>query len=90
MLLLDISLPDMDGYELLAAIRRLPALDEVPAIAITGLAFERDKQRAAEAGFDVYFTKPFEGDCLVDTIARLVESPPPDLAARRARPRVKL
>ena len=50
-MLLDISLPEMDGYDLLKAIRRDPAMRNVPALAVTAHAYERDKQRASEAGF---------------------------------------
>src|SRR4051812_34090270 len=47
-LLLDITLPDMDGYELLQRIRTIEGLASVPAIAMTGHTAERDRKRAAE------------------------------------------
>ena len=49
-MLLDISLPGMDGYDLLKAIRRDPAMRDVPALAVTAHAYERDKQRASRSG----------------------------------------
>jgi CheY-like chemotaxis protein len=70
-LLLDISLPDMDGYALLETIRNEPLLHDVPAVAVTGRAYERDKQRAADAGFALHVTKPFDGEALVHVVARL-------------------
>jgi CheY-like chemotaxis protein len=70
-LLLDISLPDMDGYALLEAIRNKPLFHDVPAVAVTGRAYERDKQRAADAGFAIHVTKPFDGEALVHVVARL-------------------
>jgi CheY-like chemotaxis protein len=70
-MLLDISLPEMDGYDLLKAIRRDPAMREVPALAVTAHAYERDKQRAAEAGFSVHVSKPFDAEALVYLVATL-------------------
>jgi CheY-like chemotaxis protein len=74
-LLLDISLPDLDGYELLGRVREDPAMREVPAIAITGRAYARDKQRAAEAGFVVHVTKPFDHEALIHVVMNLVAKP---------------
>jgi CheY-like chemotaxis protein len=70
-MLLDISLPEMDGYDLLKAIRRDPAMRSVPALAVTAHAYERDKQRAAEAGFSLHVSKPFDAEALVYLVATL-------------------
>jgi CheY-like chemotaxis protein len=70
-MLLDISLPEMDGYDLLKAIRRDPAMRNVPALAVTAHAYERDKQRAAEAGFSLHVSKPFDAEALVYLVATL-------------------
>jgi CheY-like chemotaxis protein len=70
-MMLDISLPEMDGYELLKQIRSRPALRNVPAIAVTAHAYERDKQRATEAGFSVHVSKPFDAEALVYLVAKL-------------------
>ncbi len=75
MLLLDISLPDMDGCELLVAIRRQPALREILAVAVTGYGDERVRNRLTEAGFDAHITKPFDGETLIQLIATLVPHP---------------
>jgi PAS domain S-box-containing protein len=56
--LLDIGMPDMDGYEVAERIRREPWGSQVQLIAITGWGQDRDKQRAAAAGFDAHITKP--------------------------------
>ncbi len=74
-ILLDVSLPDMDGCDLLAAIRREPTLREVPAVAVTGLALARDRARCTEAGFAVHITKPFDLEALIGLIARLAWKP---------------
>ncbi len=70
-MLLDISLPEMDGYDLLKAIRRDPAMRNVPALAVTAHAYERDKQRATEAGFSLHVSKPFDAEALVFLVASL-------------------
>jgi two-component system, cell cycle response regulator DivK len=56
--LIDITLPGMDGIELLAELRRLPASARVPAIAFTAHAMEGDRERFLAAGFDGYLSKP--------------------------------
>ncbi len=70
-MLLDISLPEMDGYDLLKAIRRDPATRRVPAIAVTARVDERDKQRAAETGFSLHVSKPIDPEALVYLVATL-------------------
>lgn len=70
-LLLDIAMPGVDGYELLSTIRGIERLREVPAVAITALAFERDKERSAQAGFAAHVSKPYEIEALVDLIGTL-------------------
>jgi CheY-like chemotaxis protein len=57
-LLLDIGLPDMDGYEVARRIRAMPGGSDVLLIALTGWGQAEDKRRATEAGFDEHFTKP--------------------------------
>jgi two-component system CheB/CheR fusion protein len=75
-LLLDIEMPGMDGYQLLTAIRREPALRKVPAVAITGLGYPADKDRAFSAGFAAHMTKPFDCPALVDLVEWLTSKPP--------------
>jgi CheY-like chemotaxis protein len=88
-MLLDISLPQTDGYALLKAIRQDPAMRSVPALAVTAHAFERDKQRAAEAGFSVHVSKPFDAEALVHLLSKLspklrISEDPPALRAFQA------
>jgi two-component system, chemotaxis family, CheB/CheR fusion protein len=71
-LVLDIAMPEMDGYDLLATIRREPSLRAIPAIAVTGHGYARDKRRAEDVGFAKHITKPVDIDTLVDIIAELV------------------
>lgn len=56
--LLDIGLPTMDGMELLRNIREKSSMSEIPAIALTAHAMEKDKRRFLKAGFDGYVSKP--------------------------------
>jgi PAS domain S-box-containing protein len=62
--LLDVGMPDMNGYELAARLRRLPRAAQITLIAVTGWGTERDKARALEAGFDHHLTKPVDPDQL--------------------------
>jgi signal transduction histidine kinase/ActR/RegA family two-component response regulator len=68
--LLDIGLPKMNGYDAAREIRRQPGGNNVTLIALTGWGQEEDKRRAAEAGFDHHITKPID----VRALGRLLES----------------
>jgi PAS domain S-box-containing protein len=67
----DISMPGMDGFEFLRRLRQLPAGRDVPVLALTGFGRPEDIQRAQAAGFNSHITKPFELDKLVDVIQQL-------------------
>jgi CheY-like chemotaxis protein len=67
----DISMPGVDGYTLLAELRRLPGLDTVPAIALTGHAMDEDRVRALAAGFSVHVPKPVDPEELLRIVRRL-------------------
>ncbi|MBD0291937.1 MAG: response regulator [Thermoleophilia bacterium] len=67
----DISMPDVDGYELLARLRRLPGLEGVPAIALTGHAMDEDRDRALAAGFSVHVAKPVDPEELFRIVRHL-------------------
>lgn len=60
LVLLDINMPDMDGYAVLKALRADRALDATPVVAVTANAMPRDIQRGLDAGFAAYITKPFD------------------------------
>lgn len=73
LVLLDISLPVMDGPEVLRRLRAAPALAGVPVIALTAHAMAGDRERFLAAGFDGYIAKPIVDETLLyDTIARLL------------------
>ena len=58
LVLLDIQMPEMDGYQVLNEIRRDPSLRDLRVVALTAFAMQGDRERAIEAGFDDYITKP--------------------------------
>jgi len=69
-ILLDLSMPRMDGWEMIAHVRADPRVAEVPVIALTAHAMPEDKTRVEEAGFDGYISKPFLLATFMDEIRR--------------------
>ncbi|HYC01550.1 MAG TPA: ATP-binding protein [Candidatus Limnocylindrales bacterium] len=69
----DIGMPEMDGYQLIRAVRRLPAEQggRTPAVAVTAFARSEDRTRALLAGYQVHIAKPIEPAELVATVASL-------------------
>jgi two-component system, chemotaxis family, CheB/CheR fusion protein len=65
LLVCDISMPGMDGYELIGEVRANPRLAHLPAIALTGYTPGADDQRARASGFDLTLTKPVSLDTLI-------------------------
>ncbi len=74
LILLDIGLPGMDGYEVARCIRRCETLRHTPLAAVTGYGRPEDYRRSQEAGFDHHLVKPIEIRQLDELLARLVES----------------
>ena len=68
--LLDIQMPEMDGYEVARRIRQDPRLVELPVVAVTADVSKSTGRRGLEAGIDVCLPKPFEPEVLLRTIAR--------------------
>jgi two-component system CheB/CheR fusion protein len=71
LILSDLGMPEIDGYELIAALRRLPATAEVPAIALTGYGRPQDVQRALDAGFNAHVNKPIQMSLLKAEVSAL-------------------
>ena len=68
-LLMDISLPGMDGLEATRKLRGSPELNELPVVALTAHVREQDEERALEAGCDRFAEKPVE----IDELTRIIE-----------------
>ena len=69
--ILDIGLPDMNGYELARRLRALPEFAGTMLIALTGYGQLQDKVRAREAGFDLHIAKPAEPEAILAALARV-------------------
>jgi CheY-like chemotaxis protein len=67
----DIGMPDVDGYQLLEQLRLVPGLRDVPAIAVSGYASEEDRERALAAGYLALVPKPIDVDILFTLIQDL-------------------
>lgn len=73
LILLDISLPGMDGLDVLKELRSMPETADLPIIALTAHAMSGDRERFLEAGFDDYVSKPIlDSDQLAELIKKLV------------------
>jgi CheY-like chemotaxis protein len=79
--LLDIGMPGMTGYEVARRIRERPACRDVFLLALTGWGQEKDRQESKAAGFDHHLTKPVEPDLIVQLVAGTRTSPSRSAAA---------
>ena len=68
LILLDINLPEMDGYDLARRFRNTPGLEHVPILAITANVMRGDRERTLEAGCDGYIMKPIDVDRLPEQV----------------------
>ena len=73
LILVDINMPDMDGYALTAILRTKPHLSKVPIIALTANVMRGDRERTFAAGCDGYIQKPIDIDQFYDLINRYLK-----------------
>jgi two-component system, chemotaxis family, CheB/CheR fusion protein len=74
-ILLDVGLPGLDGYEVADRLRLDPSTADAVVIALTGYGQAEDRRRALQAGFDFHLVKPIDADQLRDAIAQARERP---------------
>lgn len=74
LILMDLSMPDMDGLTATKRIREMPELDEVPIVALTANAMESDRDRSIEAGCDGYIKKPIDVDKFPEEVIQYIRS----------------
>jgi len=70
LILMDINMPDMDGYTLTAKIKSIPAYKDIPIIAVTANVMRGDREKSLKAGCDGYIQKPIDIDILTRQLER--------------------
>ena len=72
LILMDINMPDMDGYTLTAKIKAMPGFEQIPILALTANVMRGDREKTLEAGCDGYIQKPIDIDQLTSEIERFL------------------
>lgn len=72
LILLDLMMPQMDGYTACSKIKTNAATSSIPVVMLTAIGHELNKKFASEMGADGYITKPFDKQDLLDTVSRLI------------------
>ncbi|MET0392193.1 MAG: response regulator [Chitinophagaceae bacterium] len=72
--LLDMMMPDMDGYEAIREIRKDPLLRDLPVVAVTAQAMTGDREKCLAAGADHYISKPIDVDALLGLLASFIKT----------------
>ena len=73
LVLMDISLPRMDGFEATSLLKHDPRTSHIPVVALTAHAFDEDRRRAREIGFDGYLVKPVEPRRVLQEVRRFLD-----------------
>jgi len=76
LILLDVMMPEMDGYTTTAAIRNMPQFDQLPIIMVTAKAMAGDREKSLAAGANDHVTKPVNPDELLSCIGRWLQPQP--------------
>ncbi len=74
LILLDLRMPGIDGYEVAAKLKGEPSLARTPIVAVTASAMVGDRERIAAAGFDGYIQKPIEPETFIGKIEQFIPS----------------
>jgi type IV pili sensor histidine kinase/response regulator len=75
LILCDLEMPNMDGFSLMQLIRADETFNKIPVVVLTSRESEVHRQRAIALGANAYFTKPFQPNLLLETIAGLISAP---------------
>ena len=77
LILIDINMPDLDGYEVAARLRALGEPGQVPIVAVTANVLRGDRERSLEAGCDGYIQKPLDVDLLPSQVEAVLRAAQP-------------
>ena len=77
MLLLDVMLPDGNGFDMLAKFRRHPSFALLPIVMLTSQDQVADIKKGLTLGADGYVTKPYSKSILIDAVSKVLKQPPP-------------
>nr|MBA2750119.1 response regulator [Tatlockia sp.] len=72
LILLDIQLPKVDGFEIVRNLKASPDWKQIPVIAVTAMAMMGDRDRVLAAGANAYMSKPLDLNLLIDTIRAML------------------
>jgi len=75
LILMDIMMPNVDGYRACSTIKTDQSTKRIPVVMLTGVGYELNKKLAKEVGADGYITKPFTLETLLDTISKFLGIP---------------
>jgi len=75
LILMDVLMPNVDGYTACSTIKTNPATERIPVVMVTALGHELNKKLAQSSGADGYLTKPFLEEELLDTVSKFLEIP---------------
>lgn len=75
LVLLDVMMPDMDGYEVLKSLKENPRTRKIPVLMLTAKGLDPDIQKGLDLGADDYITKPFHANLLLKRIKTVLQNP---------------
>ena len=84
LMVLDLWMPNVDGFEVLERIKAIPGASQIPVVVVTGSDRTGSEVRALRLGANVYLTKPIEASALTEQVTRLLTDAPPAASSRAA------
>src|SRR5439155_21459386 len=85
LIICDIQMPGIDGYEVARRLRAGRGTDRIPLVAVTALAMVDDRRKVIEAGFDGYLAKPIEPETFMEQVAKFIPGHAAGMLPPRAR-----